>query len=863
MASDGHPGLERLERRLGPRTRSRAAAIALGAVLGLAGVGLGVLLHELTSGASYAQLVGAVALAMLLGGVSAAVAATVVGWGVGAFLLENPDWQPVFADRDEFLRWSTSLLAAAVVVAVGWTMRRGHERAAVAAVEAERSRRRLEAIQELTASLSAAVGPGDVAEALAGGVVEALGARNGSFGLVEGAELVVVESGSGPPSPRNAPPARMPLAARTPLAAAARQGHVVWVERHAELVRAFPDAAASSRNAASVLAVPVRRGAEVIGAMAFVFGEQGAVTLERRAVATLAAELGGQALERARLYELERSEAERTGRLQSLTAALAESLVPGDVAAIVREQGIGTAGADAVAIHLVSEGGDALELEGASGVDATELALLARLPLDRNGAVTAVFSRGRASFHPTLDTLAPDDQLRASAETEGLLSVALFPLGASRRVHGVLLLGWRTAQALESVDRAFAGTFASQCGQALDRAIRYESERTIAETLQQSVLPQALPDVDGVRFAARYLPGESGVDVGGDWYDAFALVDGRIALVVGDVVGKGVDAAATMGQLRNSLRAFASEHDDPAEVVRRLSWMVEAHLEAPFATLAYLVLDVRDGSCRYVVAGHPPPLVVEPSGTARYLEGGRTLPLGVEGDAPLEVAETTVDAGTTIVLYTDGLVERRDASLDVGLERVREAAASVAGSGPDTLIDHVLRDVFEGAEREDDVAMLVVRREPVGADVLDLRLPADRDGLRRMRSALAEWLGELGAEPDVRHDVLLAAWEACANAVEHAQGPATTTFGVHADRDGSVVRLRVADTGRWRSTGSGPGDRGLGLPLMRGLMDRVDIVHAAGGTVVVLERRLDRSERVGASRSTRVFADTPAGTTES
>ena len=197
MSSYGHLGLERLERRLGPRTRGRAASIALGAVLGLAGVGLGVLLHVVTSGASYAQLVGAVALAMVLGGVSAAVAATVVGWGVGAFLLENPDWQPVFFDRDEFLRWSTSLLAAAVVVGVGWTMRRGHERAAVAAVEAERSRRRLEAIQELTASLSAAVRPADVAEALAVGVVEALGARSGSFGLVEGADLVVVESGDG------------------------------------------------------------------------------------------------------------------------------------------------------------------------------------------------------------------------------------------------------------------------------------------------------------------------------------------------------------------------------------------------------------------------------------------------------------------------------------------------------------------------------------------------------------------------------------------------------------------------------------------------------------------------------------------
>ena len=139
-------------------------------------------------------------------------------------------------------------------------------------------------------------------------------------------------------------------------------------------------------------------------------------------------------------------------------------------------------------------------------------------------------------------------------------------------------------------------------------------------------------------------------------------------------MGKGVDAAATMGQLRNSLRAFASEHDDPAEVVRLLSGMVDAQLDLPFATLVYLVLDLRDRRCRYVVAGHPPPLVVDPSGSARYLEDGRALPLGVDGDVPLEAADAALETGATIVLYTDGLVERRDAPLDVGLELVRETA---------------------------------------------------------------------------------------------------------------------------------------------------------------------------------------------
>ena len=217
MSSHAHAGrerLERLERRLGPRTRSRAASTALGAFLGLVGVALGVALLGLTSGASYAQLVAAVALAMVLGGVPAGVAATVVGWGLGAVVLPDPHWQSAFADRDEFLRWSTSLAAAVVVVLAGSAMRRGHERAASAALQAERSRRRLEAIQELTASLSAAVRPSDVAEALARGVAETLGAQGGAFGLIDGDELVVVEAGPDAPRRAVAPGTRMSLAAR-------------------------------------------------------------------------------------------------------------------------------------------------------------------------------------------------------------------------------------------------------------------------------------------------------------------------------------------------------------------------------------------------------------------------------------------------------------------------------------------------------------------------------------------------------------------------------------------------------------------------------------------------------------------------
>ena len=141
-------------------------------------------------------------------------------------------------------------------------------------------------------------------------------------------------------------------------------------------------------------------------------------------------------------------------------------------------------------------------------------------------------------------------------------------------------------------------TLVSQSAQALDRAGRYETERAIAETMQRSVLPERLPEIGGITLAARYLPGTIGVDVGGDWYDVIQLEDGRIGLVVGDVVGKGVQAAAMMGQLRNALRAFAFEHDEPHEVVSRLDKLVEGTIEAAFATLAYLVVDPTSGASR-------------------------------------------------------------------------------------------------------------------------------------------------------------------------------------------------------------------------------------------------------------------------
>ena len=252
------------------------------------------------------------------------------------------------------------------------------------------------------------------------------------------------------------------------------------------------------------------------------------------------------------------------------------------------------------------------------------------MPLDLSSPPADAFRRGRTLVFASLDELAEAyPQAAERARARGSEAVLISPLAAAGAQVGVAVFTWRSQRRFSADEQAFVATVSSQCAQALDRARRYESERTIAETLQRSVLPERLPDVEGLDIAARYLPGTSGMDVGGDWYDAIHFGAGPVGLVVGDVVGKGVQAAATMGQLRNALRAFAFEQLRPSAAVSRLNRLVDTLSKPPFVMLAYLTLDPT-GTCRYTLAGHPAPLVRAPDGLASFLEGGRSLPLGSE-----------------------------------------------------------------------------------------------------------------------------------------------------------------------------------------------------------------------------------------
>lgn len=279
--------------------------------------------------------------------------------------------------------------------------------------------------------------------------------------------------------------------------------------------------------------------------------------------------------------------------------------------------------------------------------------------------------------------------------------------GAPRRISG-------TMQDLTQLKVALAARRESE--------IRYEQEHRIAEVLQRSLLPDVLAKVPGLDIAARYLPGSDGVAVGGDWYDVFPLRGGAIGLVIGDVVGRGLGAAATMGQLRIALRAYALIDPSPARVITRLSDLVESLGHGEMTTVVYGVYEPSTGTMRVACAGHLPPLVIERTGAVRYVEEATCVPLGMvrlaartpasSTEVTAEVTEAVVhlDLGSKMVLYTDGLVERRRASLDEGLLSLAEAARTSSGDG-EQLCEHLLERMLGDGHSGDDVALLVL--EPV------------------------------------------------------------------------------------------------------------------------------------------------------
>ncbi len=417
------------------------------------------------------------------------------------------------------------------------------------------------------------------------------------------------------------------------------------------------------------------------------------------------------------------------------------------------------------------------------------------------------------------------------------VSAVVVPLVGREGPVGVLALSTTdsSGRVLNEDDVALTEELGRRAAVAVEHARLYANQRSAAETLQHSLLPEVLPELPGVAIASRYLPGGPDVEVGGDWYDVMALHDGMLALAMGDVVGRGVPAASLMGQLRNGLRAYVVEGRSPAQVLSLLNRLLrDVGTPHQMATLVVMVLDPETGELRYANAGHPPPLVATPDGRAVFLEDAVGVPLGAIGHAEYFETAVTLEPGSTLVLYTDGLVEDRTTPLDVGLDRLRNSLLAAPGD-VDAMCEHLTAHVREAGPAQDDVAVLAVRWLALGA-TLDLQVPSQARVLRPLRAALRRWLAGAGVTDQEAFEILVATSEACSNAIRHG-APHATHFDFRAELDGDVA-IVVRSSGRWRERrSSAPGGRGL--DIMRQFMDDTEVDSGADTTEIRMRRRLE------------------------
>ncbi|HEV2873548.1 MAG TPA: SpoIIE family protein phosphatase [Thermoleophilaceae bacterium] len=544
------------------------------------------------------------------------------------------------------------------------------------------------------------------------------------------------------------------------------------------------------------------------------------VTEQRRAEAERAARAEAEAV------------AVTIGKLQQVTEAALEHLEPGELMGLVVDRIREAFRADMARILLIEPNRDGeLTLGAAAGFGSANTP--AAVPI--GDVLSQVVGEGRPVILDGLHGGAGLDPMLGAAAPRALMAS---PLTVKGRMAGVVEIGSRKERRFTPEEESLLVLMADRAGLAIEHARAYEREVGTVEMLQRSLLPDRLPLLPGVRIAARYMPG--GADVGGDWYDAIPLEDGRVGLAMGDVVGHGLGAASLMGQLRHAARAYALEGHSPPAVLDRLDRLVRSLPGAQMATLLYMVVDSDLRTVRFASAGHVPPLVVGPDADARFLEGAPNPPLGVFDSSGHEELTVELEPGSTIVLYTDGLVEERGVSIDAGLEALRRAARNPGD--PEDLCDHLVDTMLAIHPAHDDIAVLALQALPVRAEPLHLEVSTDPMLLRDIRRHLAEWLRRSGASQEDVEIAQMACHEACSNAIEHGYGFGEGSFTIDAHMENGKVVLEVCDRGTWieRPEGGLP-HRGRGLALMEALMDAVQLSHVGGGTKVRMERGVARS----------------------
>ncbi|WP_327417974.1 SpoIIE family protein phosphatase [Streptomyces sp. NBC_01233] len=531
-----------------------------------------------------------------------------------------------------------------------------------------------------------------------------------------------------------------------------------------------------------------------------------------------------------------------TGVVERTTAILAHARTVNDVTDVLKDpQALGHLGAVSVMLGIVDGGRIHLVAEGQLGSYVPEIEYTridARFPMSEAvRTMQPVFLVSREEFQSRYPQLWP------YIEPLSVRSGVYLPLIAQGRPIGALGLLYTRDGEFTAEERNLLMALGSGVAQGLQRAMLFEQEHDLAEGLQRAMLPRRIPEVPGARIAVRYRSARMGRDIGGDWYDVIPLGDGRVGVMIGDVEGHDTDAAAVMGQLRIVMRAYVVEGHTPATAMARASAFLRELETERFATCTYAEVDLTTGMLRMVRAGHLDPVVRRGDGSCHRIQVAGGLPLGLPArEQPgtgtgYPVTSLELHPGDTLVLCTDGLIERTGADHDTGM---RELMAAVH-SGPvdvEELAD-VLCDLVGDSGGGDDMALLVLRRRGTpgarGGGPLRQRLePGDTEapGLARhlIRAAVAAW----GAR-DRADEIELAADELMTNALVHTDGGGDVSMRLTVQ---GRIRIEVEDTSSALPRRREAGDwavSGRGLMLVERLADEWGVEPRGGGKCVWCE----------------------------
>jgi serine phosphatase RsbU (regulator of sigma subunit) len=570
-------------------------------------------------------------------------------------------------------------------------------------------------VSALAQALSAAVRPGQVLDVLADVGRPLVGAQSINISLLDRTEqslrLVV--------SRRSAPQLRMqfasyPVDAPYPTCDVVTTRMPVFIHTLEERDRRYPALASIEVDQRAWAVLPLLAGERLLGTVGLGWADPQAFDADLVQGCEQVAGLTAAALARAQLFDdmdQARTAAEdlarRLGVLQTLTGQLAEATDLGTVGDLVVEAGLGVLGADAATVGLLDDR-TTFTAMASVGVPDGLIPRWSTHDVSNSPQVRDLLSQRRPVVVTSLadrdarfpDSTRTDDTFHASAT---------LPLVTGGSLVGVLAYAWRQPRTFDEHDLAYLSAIASNAATAIDRSQLLVRTNQVAETLQRALMPEAVVAGAGWDVASRYVPAIEGTHVGGDWYDGFRAADGRLVLVLGDVAGKGVRAAAVMGAVRSAVRAYARREPTPSTVLAHLDDYFAAFKPEEMVTCALVVLTPDTGDLIYASAGHLPPLIVD-GHSVRWLDRATTPPLGANTGVQRLQAHDRVEDGEVLLLFTDGLVERRDQDIYESLDRLGAAAGRLTVDDLADATHELIQELAHPAKVVDDTALLALRR---------------------------------------------------------------------------------------------------------------------------------------------------------